>query len=494
MSTNSLFSVKSQTKSDLKYPKQHSSEIICPGRPGHKVSHTLLGSVTPSYFDDYLKVGNALSEFVTEDLKSKARENLGVELNWGKIKGDITKQKDLLEYLDNNALGTKLDVVSKIPTNDQQLEDLFPKKNQQITIYQVHKDQYIKDNYQSYDKDSAFTMKAGDLLLTAKYENLDINESNPEDIPYIVTNFNNKKVNLVFDWDDFEIGVVDGSVQTTYRQLHPVWEIQEVDVNKFKFKHINSGLYLQANGYKKNCSLTSFGSVFTLQMDADGSCELVTDNGFSLNMNGGSGINNHIIEYDQGSSNKIHIIDVNKYNIPVFSKANSKTYYTIQFELGNGFIGIYNDQVKTVESTEENSALWAFVGNKDKFILLNKQYQNYLHFSSPDSMSELNDIPTIFKLLPVGYSSNNNFEIATESDLRNCLNQFRSYGIGINIAVYTRLDSANLLHFQSRSKDSKIMKIIATNTATKESDGLMSKEDKQNIDKLSQIGWIDVIN
>lgn len=105
MSTNSLFSVKSQAKSDLKYPKQHSSEIICPGKPEHKVSHTLLGSVTPSYFDDYLKVGNALSEFVTEDLKSKARKNLGVELNWGKIKGDITRQKDLLEYLNNNVLG-----------------------------------------------------------------------------------------------------------------------------------------------------------------------------------------------------------------------------------------------------------------------------------------------------------------------------------------------------------------------------------------------------
>jgi hypothetical protein len=68
-------------------------------------------------------------------------------------------------------------------------------------------------------------MKAGDLLLTAKYENLDIDDSTPEDIPYIVTNFNNKKVNLVFDWDDFEIGVVDGAVQTTYRQLHPVWEM-----------------------------------------------------------------------------------------------------------------------------------------------------------------------------------------------------------------------------------------------------------------------------
>ena len=143
MSTNSLFSVKSQTKSDLKSSKQYPNGIICPGQPGHKVSHTLLGAVTPSYFNDYLKVGNALSEFITEDLKSKARENLGIDLRWGKIKGDITKQKDLLEYLDNNSLGIKLDVVSKIPTNTYQLEDLFPEKNQQISIYQIHKDQYI---------------------------------------------------------------------------------------------------------------------------------------------------------------------------------------------------------------------------------------------------------------------------------------------------------------------------------------------------------------
>lgn len=112
MSTNSLFSVKSQAKSDLKYPKQHSSEIICPGKPEHKVSHTLLGSVTPSYFDDYLKVGNALSEFVTEDLKSKARKNLGVELNWGKIKGDITKQEDLVGYVDKLSQIGWIDVIN----------------------------------------------------------------------------------------------------------------------------------------------------------------------------------------------------------------------------------------------------------------------------------------------------------------------------------------------------------------------------------------------
>jgi hypothetical protein len=82
------------------------------------VSHTLLGSVTPSYFDDYLKVGNALSELATEDLKSKARKNLGVDLSWGKIKGDITKQKDLFEYLDNSISGIKLDILSQIPTNE----------------------------------------------------------------------------------------------------------------------------------------------------------------------------------------------------------------------------------------------------------------------------------------------------------------------------------------------------------------------------------------
>ena len=65
--------------------------------------------------NEYLQVCNFLSEFVSEAAKARVRHNLGIdnlpEGIWGKIKGDIFKQKDLIDLfkrLDNKKIDSAL--------------------------------------------------------------------------------------------------------------------------------------------------------------------------------------------------------------------------------------------------------------------------------------------------------------------------------------------------------------------------------------------------
>ena len=66
--------------------------------------------------------------------------------------------------------------------------------------------------------------------------------------------------------------------------------------------------------------------------------------------------------------------------------------------------------------------------------------------------------------------------------------------MGRKIKTYDRLDINNILTFVPENNISKVFKVISTNKATKDSDGLMSSTDKHKLDQLSDIDWIDVIN
>ena len=82
-----------------------SDGLLFPGKLETEKSHTLISPLIPTYTNEYLKVGNALSELNTSELKSKAKENLGIDdsVEWGEIKGQIEEQKDLKELLQNNS-------------------------------------------------------------------------------------------------------------------------------------------------------------------------------------------------------------------------------------------------------------------------------------------------------------------------------------------------------------------------------------------------------
>jgi hypothetical protein len=66
--------------------------------------------------------------------------------------------------------------------------------------------------------------------------------------------------------------------------------------------------------------------------------------------------------------------------------------------------------------------------------------------------------------------------------------------VGKNIKTWKRLDPNNILTFVPENSISKVFKVISTNNATKDSDGLMSSKDKINLDQLIDVDWIDVIN
>lgn len=117
---NTLLTPKKQTKietkpsntlifsGNLKEVKEHtlitpseSDGLLFPGELQEEKSHTLISPITPQYNHNFLKADNALSEFDTEDLKAKARENLGVDdqIEWGEIQGSLEHQTDLHIYI-----------------------------------------------------------------------------------------------------------------------------------------------------------------------------------------------------------------------------------------------------------------------------------------------------------------------------------------------------------------------------------------------------------
>lgn len=471
---------------NLKEVKDHtlitpseSDGLLFPGELQEEKSHTLISPISPSYSYDYLKVDNALSELNTAELKAKARENL--EINWGHIEGNINQQQDLLEYLDQNSLGVKLDYIEQLPNNEQDLNNLVSTKNQQISIYEVQKDSYIDSNYTNYGKNEAFKIQSGDLLLTAQCQNT---ESESNEVSCITQDFNNKKVNLVFEWHEFELGVVNNEIKTTYRQLDPVWIIQEKNQG-FQFKHIDTGLFLHCSSNKNSkCELNKEGSIFTIEVDSEGHCQ-ICNSVYSLNMNRGAGIDRNIILWDKGSNNRIFIVDYDKQNIPEFYDKS----YRIKFETG----GALSSDGNYVQATELNSAdCWELIGNVNEVVLLNKTYNKYL-YKDPTDGFKLNTTPTYFKLIPSGV--NQKYEIALKESLKQCLNQLKDVnGVFIKIQTKTRLDLDNILTFVPENNISKVFKVISTNKATKDSDGLMSSKDKINLDQLIDVDWIDVIN
>ena len=73
--------------------------LLFPGNLQVERDHCL----TPvnSSHPDYFQVNKALSELNTEELKARARKNLGINKNisWGDIQGDIENQEDLKQQL-----------------------------------------------------------------------------------------------------------------------------------------------------------------------------------------------------------------------------------------------------------------------------------------------------------------------------------------------------------------------------------------------------------
>lgn len=457
-----------------------SDGLLFPGKLETEKSHTLISPLVPSYTNEYLKVGNALSELNTSELKSKARENL--EINWGHIEGDINQQQDLLEYLDQNSLGAKLDQIEQLPNNELDLNKLISDKNQQISIYEVQKDSYIDSNYINYGKNEAFKIQSGDLLLTAQCQ---ISEFEANEVSYITQDFNNKKVNLVFGWDEFELGVVNNEIKTTYRRLDPVWIIQEKSHGLYQFKHIDTGLFLYCSGKNSKCELNKEGSIFTIDVSSEGHCQ-ICNSGYSLNIVEIAGIDRNVTLWDKGPNNRIFIVDYNKQNIPEFYDKS----YRIKFNTGAALSSENDNYAQTAEL--DSADYWELIGNVDEVVLLNKTHNKYLYEDPTYGYFKLNTTPTYFKLIPSGVKQQ--YEIALKENLKYCLNQFQGAGVGVKIKTWDRLDPNNILTFVPENNVSKVFKVISTNKATKDSDGLMSSTDKHKLDQLSDIDWIDVIN
>lgn len=432
--------------------------LLFPGQLKTEQNHCLFTPPKTSH-PDYLQVGNALSEFDTEELKARARNNL-----------------NLSEYIDkkieSKSLGTKMEVLNEI----NNIEELISEENQKISIYEVQRDQ------------TKIKAKTGDLVITAKYQNNDIEEENDSiEKPYITSNFNNQKINIVFDRGDFELGVTENrEIKTIYRSLKPSWLIVETNEG-FKFKHLDHNMYLTYEG--DNCILSEEGSVFQIEVEASGTCEILIGNK-SLNMRNGSGIDKYITIYNKGDiGNKLHIIDSSKYKLPLFSDDQDKHYHSIEFS--NSGLAI-DGQAVTLQTYYENEACWwALIGNKEEFKILNKKEKQYLDLSG--TVGTLSNNPTMFKLAPSGYNSVYEFEICNINDISKSINQYEGSKIGNSISFYNR-ETTNRLQFKLQSQDVNIVKVISTNNATKDSDGLMSSTDKHKLDQLSDIDWIDVIN
>ena len=461
-----------------------SDGLLFPGKLETEKSHTLISPLVPSYTNEYLKVGNALSELNTSELKDKARENL--EINWGHIEGDITHQKDLITYLEENSQGVKLNLLEQLPENEEDLNQLISDK--QLSVYEVKEDSYIDEGYHNYGRNEPFKVKAGDLLFTANYQNDEpITNFNLDSVPYITQDFNNKLVNLVFDTNEFEIGVVNNNVQTIYRQIDPIWKIEEVESGVYRIKHIQSGQYLQADGHNLNCSLTKEGSNFTIDVYSDGSCEICYGDD-SFNMRGGDGINRAICLWTKGVSNRLHIIESSRYNLPKFSRTNSKTFYTIEFKSSELVLGLNED--KAVVHSDKESQQWALMGTHNKFQLLNKQLNKYLDYNNKFLIDYQGEY---MALAPRGFDSRNYFEIALLFDLKYCINQHGGSKEGNPIGAFRRGDVNNLLSFTEKALKHKTVSVVVTNEATKEYSGLMSSQDKHNLDQLVDVDWIDII-
>lgn len=433
--------------------------LLFPGQLKKEQNHCLITPPKTSH-PDYLQVGNALSEFDTEELKARARNNLNLSEY---VNEKIEQKSDLF--------GTKLEVIHEI----DEINELISEENKKISIYEVQRDQ------------TKIKARTGDLVITAKYQNNDIEEENDSlEKPYITSNFNNQKVNIVFDNGDFELGVTDKlEIKTTYRSLKPVWLITEID-GGFKFKHLDSNLYLT---YESNsCILSNEGTIFQIDVSDLGTCEILIDNK-GLNMFGD--IDKNIGMHDKGdANNKLHIIDCSKYKLPLFSDDQDRHYYSIEFNSSNLAIsGI--EGVTTQHYFENETCWWALVGTSDECKILNKKEQKYLDLS--DIIASLSNNSTLFRLMPSGFNSIYNFELCKYSDLSKAINQYGyQHGNSTNISLYNRGDLNNILQFKLQSQDINMVKVISTNKATKDSDGLMSSTDKHKLDQLTDIDWIDV--
>ena len=123
-----------------------SQGLLFPGELKVETSHTVISPIMPSYINDYLKVGNALSELNTADLKTKARENLGINDNieWGNIEGVLEDQEDLINYINNKI--DDLEVDEMLNSIEKSLENKVSKEELNEVLDNIKLDNAFVDS------------------------------------------------------------------------------------------------------------------------------------------------------------------------------------------------------------------------------------------------------------------------------------------------------------------------------------------------------------
>lgn len=143
-------------------------------------------------------------------------------------------------------------------------------------------------------------------------------------------------------------------------------------------------------------------------------------------------------------------------DLPKFSTAENPIYFLVKFKNGNGYLQDNGANQQLVTETERNTEtqLFAFIGEKDNFVMLSKR-GNYVGMKDGKATNGVNgkffcavtDRTKATELAIIEGQSNGYFEITKAADKANGMNQWGGGGDNRSLGLWKKGDPNNPLSF-----------------------------------------------
>ena len=145
--------------------------------------------------------------------------------------------------------------------------------------------------------------------------------------------------------------------------------------------------------------------------------------------------------------------------LPVFSTADTPSYYFVKFKTGNAYLADKGagSNMQTVASQGDNTS-FQFIGSQTEFVMKSKS-GNYVGLSNGKFITTATESDAV-KLSIVSGSASNYWEIQRVGQA-NCMNQWGGTGAGRELGEYNKGNENNQLFFQNAALNAQYQSLVA---------------------------------